>query len=167
MDATCGNGHDTLFLCRALAGRGFVLGIDIQKAALLRTRGRLAEHGLEARLLHGDHRRLAGHLDEAGLARIDAAIFNLGYLPGGDRTLTSRPESTVGALRACLARGAPGFRLAVTAYRGHAGGADEERAVRAFMEEAAAAGHPAVREETPGDGPVFYGLSKLKQKSIQ
>ena len=166
VDGTCGNGHDTLFLCQALAGDGFVLGIDIQEPALRRTRERLSDHGCEAKLLRGDHGRLDEYLDAAGFPQIDAAIFNLGYFPGGDHAITTLPASTVEALRACLARGAGGFRLAVTAYRGHPGGADEERAVRAFMVEATAAGHPTVREETPGDGPVFYGLARHHPESI-
>lgn len=166
LDGTCGNGHDTLFLCQALAGVGFVLGIDIQEPALRRTRERLSDHGCEANLILGDNRRLDEYLDAAGLSEINAAIFNLGYLPGGNHAIITLPGSTLEALRVCLARGAVGFRLAVTAYRGHAGGADEERVVRTFMEEAAAAGHLTVREETPGDGPVFYGLARHHPESI-
>ena len=47
VDATVGNGHDTLFLARRVAPRGRVFGFDIQPAALAGARRRLAAAGLE------------------------------------------------------------------------------------------------------------------------
>lgn len=56
-------------------------------------------------------------------------MANLGYLPGGDPALIPRPETTLAALRQCMARLAPGGRLLVSLYPGHSGGDTEARQV--------------------------------------
>ena len=95
IDATAGNGHDTLFLAR-LAPAGRVYAFDIQAAAIEQTRQRLARHALAwptepaapVTLIHDSHARLDRHLpaDEA----VCAAIFNLGYLPGSDKSVITQ-----------------------------------------------------------------------------
>ena len=136
VDATAGNGHDTLFLAEAVGPAGRVYAVDVQEAAIAATRARLAEAGLEARI----HLACAGHEDlteqvaPADRGRVAAVMFNLGYLPGGDHTLTTRPPATLDALNAARGLLAPGGRLSVVAYTGHPGGAEEAEAVRAWAE---------------------------------
>lgn len=45
VDATCGNGHDTEFLCRLAGPTGRVLALDIQPAAVENTNTRLGAAG--------------------------------------------------------------------------------------------------------------------------
>jgi 16S rRNA C1402 N4-methylase RsmH len=141
IDATAGNGHDTLFLARGVGERGRVLAFDVQRAALDATRELLEREGLAGRV----SLNLAGHermaevagpvLAEAGLSgRVCAATFNLGYLPGGDRTLATRPETTCRALDAALELLAPEGLMTILAYTGHEGGAEEVRAVERHLE---------------------------------
>jgi hypothetical protein len=63
----------------------------------------------------------------------DAAMFNLGWLPGGEPTYITRPETTVAALAGALAALRPGGRLTVVCYRGHPGGAAEAEAVTQWL----------------------------------
>jgi len=84
-----------------------VIGFDIQPEAIDNTRRRLQAAGLAERvsLLHCGHERLANHLN----GRVHTVMFNLGYLPGGDKALTTRPSTTLAALNASsslLGRGA-------------------------------------------------------------
>ncbi len=135
VDATAGNGHDTVWLARCAGPAGRVFAVDIQEAALAATAARLRKEGLAGRvtLIQGDHARLPELLPEAARGRIALVCFNLGYLPGGDHRLTTRPDSTVAALEASLRLLVPEGALSVIAYRGHPGAAEEAAAVAAFL----------------------------------
>lgn len=133
VDGTAGNGHDTLFLARLVGARGLVHAFDVQPRALARTAERLAAQGLEERVaLHGrGHEELAAVLASQGAwpSRITAAMFNLGFLPGSDRSVTTRSETTLTALEALLPLVVPGGIVSLHVYAGHPGGADEAAAL--------------------------------------
>jgi len=123
VDATCGNGHDTLLLAELVGPRGRVWAFDIQQEALDATAARLAEAGGfdTVVLLHCGHEYMA----ERCPAPVKAVVFNLGYLPGGDRTVVTRPESTRAGLEQSLEILEPGGIVLVTLYPGHEGGGQE------------------------------------------
>jgi predicted methyltransferase len=127
VDATCGNGHDTLVLARLVGIRGHVWGFDIQKQAIVETGRRLDDAELSNRvtLLKIGHEELALHVT----VPVEAVLFNLGYLPGGDRSIITRPETTVAALGQALQLLVPGGIVAVTVYPGHNGGMEEQLTV--------------------------------------
>ena len=132
LDATCGNGHDTLFLCRKAAPNGRVLALDIQPAAVEATNRLLAENGLQhvGRAIVCDHKEL-GHLVPP--ASLDGAVFNFGWLPGADHSIHSGAESTLPALQAALDALKPGGVLAAVLYSGKVIGSDEKQAVLEFF----------------------------------
>ena len=143
IDATTGNGHDTLHLARCVGPTGLVIGLDVQPKALQQTWQRMAAAGYSNRvkLLHAGHETMAeavpGAMSEYGVghdSRPRAVCFNLGYLPGGDKTLATRPETTLTALDAALGLLAPGGILTVVLYSGHPGGTAERDAVLAWAE---------------------------------
>ena len=68
-----------------------------------------------------------------GHENVAAITFNLGYLPGSDKSIQTRAESTEEALAASIQLLSPGGHLCVTAYRGHSGGTAEAETVEAFM----------------------------------
>jgi ubiquinone/menaquinone biosynthesis C-methylase UbiE len=127
MDATCGNGHDTLFLARLVGPGGKVWAFDIQEKALANTRALLEKEGCLAQteLVAAGHE----HLDEFVGEPLKAAIFNLGYLPGGDRCYVTRPEQTLAALNHAARLLLPGGVITACIYTGHPGGAEEGEAV--------------------------------------
>ncbi|NOQ50915.1 MAG: methyltransferase domain-containing protein [Desulfuromonadaceae bacterium] len=145
VDLTAGNGCDTLMLHRLVGETGQVVAFDIQSAALENTRRRLVENGAVVRmrqagagklpaaagvdLIQAGHESLADYLSLAP----QGIVANLGYFPGGNPQIITRPDSTLKALRqACLLL-APGGRLAVVVYIGHPGGAEEGRLVDEFF----------------------------------
>lgn len=132
LDATCGNGHDTLFLARAVAPGGTVHAFDLQPAAIERSRRRLdaAATGTSIQWYRQDHAGLAGAL--AGI-RLDAAMFNLGWLPRSDSDMITTPATTTAALGAALSLMRSRARLTIICYRGHAGGDTEAAAVREWL----------------------------------
>jgi len=127
VDATMGGGGDAQFLCERVGERGRVFAFDVQQDALVRTRARLEAAGLveRATLILAGHERVAEFVKEP----VDAAVFNLGWLPGGDKAVTTRVETTLEALDACLGLLRPRGLLTVCAYPGHAEGEAEQRAI--------------------------------------
>ena len=133
VDATAGNGHDTLFLARLVGPGGRVLAFDVQRDALTVTRGRLEQSGCaeRVRLIHQGHEQLARHLDEwlAAYPGVTAGMFNLGFLPGGDKSLITRAATTLAACEALLPYLTDGGLISVHAYTGHEGGQHETEAL--------------------------------------
>lgn len=123
IDATCGNGFDTLLLAELTGSSGRVWAFDIQQKALDATAARLADAGGfdSVVLVHAGHETISAHCSEP----VKAVIFNLGYLPCGDRTVVTRPESTLAGLEQSLAILAPGGVVIITLYPGHQGGREE------------------------------------------
>lgn len=159
IDATAGNGHDTLFLAQRVGPNGRVVAFDIQATALYKTRARLDEAGLQARLTchHCNHDRLLEQLPGDWAGRVSAVMFNLGYLPGADKTVVTQAGSTVRALDQALTALRPGGLLSLLLYRGHAGAQEETDAVEAWSE-ALSPEHRRQVQESPG--PVLYLIEK-------
>ncbi|HHX51249.1 MAG TPA: methyltransferase domain-containing protein, partial [Clostridia bacterium] len=97
VDATAGNGRDTLFLARLVGKTGKIYAFDIQEEALRKTRLLLETHGAfaQVRLIKDSHENLGTYIDEP----VTVIMFNLGYLPGGNKKIVTRPETTLGALQ--------------------------------------------------------------------
>ncbi|OGT20993.1 MAG: 16S rRNA (cytosine(1402)-N(4))-methyltransferase [Gammaproteobacteria bacterium RBG_16_57_12] len=137
IDATVGNGHDTLFLAQQVGERGQVFGFDIQPVALEQARTRLAQAGLLSRvsLINRPHEQMFAAIPGQYHGAVRAVMFNLGYLPGGDKTIVTRTAGTLRALQSALALLATGgARISVIAYTGHAQGREEAQAVRGWVE---------------------------------
>lgn len=130
VDATCGNGNDTLFLAQLVGPSGKVWGMDIQGDAVRRTASRLAEAGCLSwvELIHAGHERIAEYVR----APVQAVVFNLGWLPGSDKGVVTRPETTISALEDSLQLLLPGGAILIAVYTGHTGGTEEESAVTAW-----------------------------------
>ncbi|KAL6771029.1 RRM10 [Auxenochlorella protothecoides x Auxenochlorella symbiontica] len=137
IDATCGNGHDTLTLSRCVGGGGRVVGFDISAAALQATRRRLEEELApeampELKLVHAGHETMPQHLGHDSAKLI---CFNLGYLPGSDKTEATRAGSSLAALSHAFDILQPGGLLSVMCYTGHPGGAEETDAIISCLSE--------------------------------
>ena len=133
VDATAGNGHDTVFLARAVGAAGRVIALDIDPAAVASTRDRCAGAAAACEVIEADHAGLDGVLENCRVRRFSVAVvvFNLGYLPGSDKTRPTRPESTVAALVQALGWLRPGGLVTIVCYTGHPGGPEEAAAVEA------------------------------------
>lgn len=129
VDFTMGRGRDTVFLAR-LAPKGRVFAFDIQPEALESTRQLLQQEGLSnVTLVLDSHDRVDAYLQ----GPIDGGLFNLGYLPGGDQSRTTRLESTLCAVKKAVAMLAPGGSLGIAVYPGHAEGQREGQALGQYL----------------------------------
>lgn len=149
IDATAGNGHDTLFLARAVGDAGRVLAFDVQAEALDATRRRLEDAALGGRveLVRESHAKLADHAESGSVA---AVMFNLGYLPGQDHALTTIAEETLTALDASRRVLRRGGLISVVCYPGHAAGETEADAVMEWFLQRAAEGWKVTRHGAIG-----------------
>ena len=126
VDATMGNGHDTLFLAK-LAKQ--VYAFDIQEQALEKTSQRIQEAGLtNVDLILQGHETVDQYVTE-----VKAAIFNLGYLPSADKSIITQPQTTIEALDKLCQMLVKGGRIAIMIYYGHEGGDIERDAVMDFV----------------------------------
>ena len=123
VDATAGNGQDTLFLARTVGHSGRVYSFDIQEQALTKTREVLqANNCLQSvKLIHDSHENLDHYITEP----IQGLIYNLGYLPGGDKTVTTTAKSTEISIRKGIQLLDPGGIIALVVYTGHSGDREE------------------------------------------
>ena len=144
VDLTAGKGRDTYSLAKAVGSKGQVVAFDLQATALEQAMEFLQSHDFFVNnwsasetlpkqagifLVHACH----SSLDKILQRPAKAIMANLGYLPGGDPMLITRPDSTLAALQQSLHLLAPGGRLAVTVYPGHPGGEKEGTVVDVFF----------------------------------
>lgn len=140
IDATCGNGHDSAFLAQRVFSapaqpgeecRGSLYCIDVQESAIRASETTLSavlspEQMARVRLLRQSHVTFPA---EIAPRSVRAVVYNLGYLPGSDKSVITRAEDTITSLRRALELVCVSGIVCVTCYRGHAGGAEETAAV--------------------------------------
>lgn len=139
IDATAGNGHDTLFLARCVGESGQVYSLDIQPQAIKQTRQRLDAAGMTVRirLFQCGHEQMLQQIPTEHHQQVSTIIFNLGYLPSADKSVITTETTTITALNGATELLKPGGYLSILAYPGHPGGREETEAVKAWANELA------------------------------
>lgn len=122
VDATCGNGHDTLFLAERVKQ---VHAFDIQKQAILNTK-ELTKNYSNIKFHEISHEFITSEVED-----YDGVIFNLGYLPGSDKSIKTTDRTTINALNE-LHKKQVGFVLMVV-YPGHSEGEMELSAIQSWL----------------------------------
>ncbi|TAK61016.1 class I SAM-dependent methyltransferase [Methylobacter sp.] len=137
IDATVGNGHDTVFLAGQVGLSGHVYGFDIQQAAIDSTHKKFRQTGLLdcLTLIHGSHTDMDEKIPAHLHGKIRAIMFNLGYLPGGDKSIITLTDSTLIALTIASRILAVNGIITVLAYPGHQGGDLETDQVKNWCEQ--------------------------------
>ncbi len=132
VDFTMGNGYDTLYLC-SLVPNGKVYAFDIQEDAIINTKKRLDENGVTAKvqLIHDSHSNAKKYID----TEIDAGMFNLGYLPGGDKNIHTMHETTLKAVKDAIGMLKKGGILVISVYPGHEEGKREGEMLLEMLKE--------------------------------
>ncbi|NLY43982.1 MAG: methyltransferase domain-containing protein [Clostridiaceae bacterium] len=131
VDATAGNGHDTLFLAKLVGDSGHVYSFDIQDAALEATYSRLCAHNLQHRvtLIKDGHQEMDKYVPRG----VKAVMFNLGYLPGGDHSICTKPDTTIEAIKKSLELLITNGIVMIVIYYGGDSGFEEKDAVMSFL----------------------------------
>lgn len=133
IDATCGNGHDTLFLSKL--GFDHVYAFDLQQQAIDNTRQRLKQENLDnTTFICASHDTMKEVFDLQCTMKVDCIMFNLGYLPSADKNITTKEETSVQALEQSLELLNKDGLLSILCYPGHPEGARETKAIQSWLQ---------------------------------
>ena len=131
VDFTMGNGHDTEFLSKTVGENGKVYAFDVQEQALRSTEKHLREVGCPENytLILDSHHNVKKYVGE----KIRAGMFNLGYLPGSDKSITTMRETTLPAIEAAISLLGKDAILLIAVYPGHKEGEEEGKEISAYL----------------------------------
>ena len=126
IDATVGKGNDTLFLASLVGQTGHIHGFDVQEEAIAITKEKCLQAGVleQVSLHHIGHEQAHTFLEPD--CELGAVIYNLGYLPGSDKRITTMRESTLTSIDTLLPRLRVGGLMLLVVYSGHMQGKDEK-----------------------------------------
>jgi len=159
VDFTMGNGHDTLWLAQNVGADGHVYAFDIQKQAYDNTKKLLDDNGIENYTLVLDsHANAAEYVK----TEICAGMFNLGYLPGGDKSITTLRESTLKAVEVAVNMLMSGGGLLIAVYPGHPEGKIEGELITQKLSELSRFEYCVSRFEiiNSSSSPFFFLVEK-------
>ena len=128
IDGTAGNGYDTLFLAELVGATGKVFSFDVQSEAIISTQSKLDEANFQnVTLIHDGHQHVLQYVNE----EVSAAIFNLGYLPGSDQSITTAGDTTWKAVTDLLSLLKKNGIIILVIYHGH----EEGKVERHYLEQ--------------------------------
>lgn len=132
IDATAGNGGDTLLLCECVGKAGRVLAMDIQPQAVENTRALLQEKSWSdmAQVVLDSHANMDRYAQPESA---DCVVFNFGWLPGGSHDVFTRKESSLEAIEKGLACLKPGGIMSLCVYYGRNNGYEERDAILEYV----------------------------------
>jgi ubiquinone/menaquinone biosynthesis C-methylase UbiE len=166
IDATAGNGFDTLFLAEYVGSSGRVYALDLQTTAVEVTKQKLQRANLQNRvlLLNGSHESLDTFVSPQDVGHVSVVMFNLGYLPFGDKSIVTRAESTLIALQHSARMLRLGGLLIVLAYPGHSGGENEADQIARWVNQQAEFTVQCFRDLANKNSPILWSMTKYRSK---
>ena len=165
VDATAGNGNDTVFLAKLVGDAGRVHSFDIQPEALKKAGERVRQDGVDKQVVfHATgHENMLSVLPEEHAGMVRAVVYNLGFLPGSDESIVTKSETTLKALNASCQALAPDGVISIICYTGHPGGQNEAATVSDWCKALDFAEWRVLRYEVankPGDPIILYFIEK-------
>ncbi len=165
IDCTVGNGNDTVLLAKLVGDTGKVYGFDIQKTALDVTWEKIACENLNnrVRLIHDGHENIDQYISE----EIDFIIYNLGYLPKGDKNIRTNKDTTLMSLKKSLNLLKDNGILLITCYIGHEGGFEEKNTVEELLRDLDQKKYNVIKYDFINQRnypPILYGVEKSRTR---
>ncbi|HSH35140.1 class I SAM-dependent methyltransferase [Schnuerera sp.] len=162
LDCTVGNGNDTLLLASLVGEKGKVYGFDIQSKALKITKEKLIKENLEYRvtLINDGHENIDNYIS----GKVDFIVYNLGYLPGGDKRIKTEINTTLESIKKSVGLLNNNGLLLITCYTGHDGGLVEKKGVEYFIKSLNQKKYNALRFNfinQKNNPPILFGVEKL------
>ena len=124
IDATMGNGYDTIYLGNLVGENGKVYAFDVQEEAIKSTKKKVERDNMTERveLILDGHQNLDKYVKE----EVSCVVFNLGYLPRAKHVVITKPDTTLEAIKKSLKLLKPNGIISIAAYIGHEGGLEEK-----------------------------------------
>lgn len=153
LDMTLGNGHDMQKLLGLCGPSGMLTGFDIAAEAIARCREIAAGFpGYSIELKH------KCHAECGDIAPFRFAVYNLGYLPGSDKTVTTRAETTIRSVQTLLPKMQEDGMICITAYRTHDNNKEADQLHAWLSEQTLASVRSWARLPDDGHSPILYAL---------
>ena len=132
IDATMGNGYDTVYLGNLVGENGKVYAFDVQEEAIISTRKKVIRDNMEDRvkLILDGHENLDKYVEE----NVSCIVFNLGYLPRAKHVIITKPDTTLEAIKKGLSILKPNGIMSIAAYIGHEGGLEEKNHICKYLD---------------------------------
>ncbi len=164
IDATAGNGHDTLFLAKTLKQDGNLYAFDISNEAVENTKKLLKDNSISTdniKIINDSHENIEKYIADK---KIKAALFNLGYLPKSDKSAVTKAKSTICALEKILNMLQDKGVVTICSYTGH-DNSEEDNAVGNYLLSLDKKAYEISRTEMIGrkNAPVLYAIIKKEQ----
>lgn len=163
IDATMGNGNDTVLLSRLVGEAGRVVAFDIQQMALDNTSEKLKKEGCPENyeLVLDSHEAMGAYAKENTVSCI---TFNLGYLPGGDHQKATRADSSIKAIQTGLGLLKKKGLMTLCVYSGGDTGFEEKNAVLEYVKGLDSKKYLVIKAEyynRPSNPPIPVFIVKL------
>lgn len=161
VDATMGNGYDTVFLSKQAK---FVYAFDVQDQALIETQKLIEKNDINnVKLIKDSHENILNHINH-----FKGVVFNLGYLPNGDKNITTQTDVTLRTIQNILpVLNKDGFVLIVV-YTGHEQGIKESIGLNHYFKSIDQNAYKVLRTDLPfqdNKPPFIYFILKVKDES--
>ncbi len=162
VDATLGNGNDAYKLLQYIGAEGKLYGFDIQETALENTRKKLDKLGLDNyELILDSHEHMGEYIEE----EVDYIIYNLGYLPGGDKNITTQAKSTIKSIDIGLGLLKENSLMNIVAYWGHESGKIEKQELEKYLTSLNQKEYHVIKHEfinQKNNPPILYEIERKK-----
>ena len=131
VDATMGNGYDTIYLGNLVGENGKVYAFDVQEEAIKSTKKKVERDNMTERveLILDGHQNLDKYVKE----EVSCVVFNLGYLPRAKHVVITKPDTTLEAIKKSLKLLKPNGIISIAAYIGHEGGLEEKNYICEYL----------------------------------
>ena len=132
IDATMGNGYDTIYLGNLVGENGKVYAFDVQEEAIKSTKKKVERENMTDRveLILDGHQNLDKYVKE----EVSCVVFNLGYLPRAKHVVITKPDTTLEAIKKSLKLLKPNGIISIAAYIGHEGGLEEKNYICEYLD---------------------------------
>lgn len=163
LDCTVGNGNDTILLAKMVGNTGIVYGFDVQREALEITLEKLTCENIDDRvkLIEDSHANIDFYIDK----KLDFIIYNLGYLPKGNKNIKTTKETTLISLNKSINLLNENGLMLITCYVGHDGGLEEKEAVELFLSNLNQKQFNSIKYDFINQKnfpPILFGVEKSK-----
>ncbi|HHW49279.1 MAG TPA: SAM-dependent methyltransferase [Clostridiaceae bacterium] len=165
IDATAGNGNDTVFLASLVGEGGRVYSFDIQDQAISNTYKKVVERNYQDRvkIIKDGHQNLDLYVKE----KVKAVMFNLGYLPGGYHSIATRGETTAEAVGKAMELLVVNGIISIVVYYGGDSGFEEKDYLMKFFSGIDSKQFSVAKTEFVNQAncpPIFVCIEKLFEK---
>ena len=132
IDATMGNGYDTIYLGNLVGENGKVYAFDVQEEAIKSTKKKVERDNMTDRveLILDGHQNLDKYVKE----EVSCVVLNLGYLPRAKHVVITKPDTTLEAIKKSLKLLKPNGIISIAAYIGHEGGLEEKNYICEYLD---------------------------------